>query len=57
MAPHSLSCPKCEKLATRGSLKTWQIVVAVCLFPIGLLVLLMDRKPTECPNCKFTWQA
>lgn len=52
-----LSCPKCGEMATRGGLKGWQILIAICLFPIGLLALLADRNPTQCPKCQHTWQA
>jgi hypothetical protein len=52
-----ISCHKCSELATLGGIPAWQIIVAICFFPIGLLALLGGRKPTECPSCKYTWQA
>jgi predicted nucleic-acid-binding Zn-ribbon protein len=52
-----LSCPKCGEMAKRGGFKAWQIIVAICFFPIGLLALLADRNPTQCPKCHHTWQA
>jgi len=52
----NLTCPKCDQLATRGGFKTWQIVVAICFFPIGLLALLADRNPTVCGSCDHRWQ-
>jgi len=52
-----ITCPKCGTLAPQGGFPVWQIVVAICFFPVGLLAFLAGRKPTECPNCKFTWQA
>lgn len=52
-----LSCPKCSESATKGSFKTWQIIVAICFFPLGLLALLADREPTKCPKCDHVWQA
>jgi hypothetical protein len=52
-----LSCPKCDEMATRGGFKVWQIILAICLFPIGLLAFLADRNLTECPKCGHTWQA
>lgn len=52
-----VSCPKCQTLCTRGGFKAWQIIIAVCFFPIGLLALLADREPTRCTNCGFTWIA
>ena len=51
----NLSCPKCGELTKRGGYKAWQIIVAVCLFPIGLLALLADRNPTTCQKCGHTW--
>ena len=47
---------KCGEMATRGGFKGWQIIVAICFFPIGLLALLADRNPTTCPKCNHTWQ-
>ena len=52
-----LSCPKCNEMANRGGFKAWQIIVAICFFPLGLLALLADRKPTTCPKCGHAWQA
>ena len=52
-----LSCPKCGALTTKGKYKTWQIIVAICFFPIGLLALQADREPTVCQQCGNTWQA
>lgn len=52
-----LSCPKCSEMANQGGFYTWQIIVAICFFPVGLLALLCGRKPTQCPKCKHTWQA
>ena len=51
----NLSCPKCGELTKKGGYKTWQIIVAVCLFPLGLLALLADRNPTTCQKCGHTW--
>ena len=52
-----LSCQKCIEMATRGGFKAWQIIVAICFFPIDLLALLADREPTRCPKCRHRWQA
>ena len=52
----NLSCPKCSELTKKGGYKTWQIIVAVCFFPLGLLALLADRNPTTCQKCGHTWQ-
>ncbi|WP_081483219.1 DUF2367 domain-containing protein [Aquimarina agarilytica] len=52
-----LSCPKCENLTKRGGFRAWQIIVAICFFPVGLLALLADRSPTQCNKCGHTWQA
>jgi len=51
-----LSCPKCGGLAERGGYPAWVILVAICLFPVGLLALLAGRKPTVCPKCQNAWQ-
>jgi hypothetical protein len=51
-----ISCPKCGKMADKGGFYAWQIIVSICFFPIGLLSLLAGRQPTQCPECKHTWQ-
>lgn len=50
-----ISCPRCNKGANRGGIPTWQIIVAVCFFPIGLLALLAGRDPNSCPHCGHKW--
>jgi len=52
-----ISCPKCDVMATRGGFKAWQIIVAICFFPIGLLALLAEREATKCPKCGNIWIA
>jgi hypothetical protein len=51
-----ISCPKCQATTKRGGYKQWQIIVAICFFPIGLLALLSDREPTQCVKCGNIWQ-
>ncbi len=53
----ALSCPRCGAFAKRGGYQAWQIIIAICFFPIGLIALAADRSPTVCPHCGFTWQA
>ena len=50
-----ISCPKCDALADRGGYQTWQWVVSICAFPIGLLSLLAGRKPNICKSCGYSW--
>ena len=50
-----VSCPKCSTQTKTGGYQTWQIVVSVCFFPIGLLSLLAGKKPTTCGKCGHTW--
>jgi len=52
-----VSCPKCSKQTVQGGFQTWQIIVSICFFPLGLLSLLAGRKPTTCQQCKHVWQA
>tara|TARA_B110000858_G_C17395587_1_gene290135 strand:+ start:170 stop:367 length:198 start_codon:yes stop_codon:yes gene_type:complete len=52
-----ISCPECKKITEKGKYNTWQILVAICLFPIGLFALLAERKPTKCNSCNYIWQA
>lgn len=51
-----ISCPKCSKPAKKGGYKTWQIIVAICFFPIGLLALLADKETSSCQSCGHMWQ-
>tara|TARA_B110000914_G_C15107016_1_gene284324 strand:- start:303 stop:470 length:168 start_codon:yes stop_codon:yes gene_type:complete len=51
-----VSCPECKKPTQSGGYESWQIIVAICFFPIGLLALLMSKKPTSCNSCGFIWQ-
>jgi hypothetical protein len=52
-----LACPKCNTSQKRAGYPAWAIVVSVCLFPFGLLALLVGRRPTKCVQCGFTWNA
>jgi hypothetical protein len=52
-----VSCPKCSKQTAQGGFPAWEIIVAICFFPLGLLALLAGRKPTTCQHCGNTWQA
>jgi hypothetical protein len=51
-----LSCPNCDAMAIKGGFKIWQIIVAIFFFPVSILALFADRKPTKCPKCAHTWQ-
>jgi hypothetical protein len=53
----ALTCPRCGGMAKRGGYQAWQIIIAICFFPIGMLALLADKSPTVCPNCGYSWQA
>ena len=50
-------CPKCKQLTPKSGYKAWQIIVAICFFPLGLIALDMDGKTTTCKNCGYTWLA
>lgn len=52
-----VTCPKCSKQTSQGGFPAWEIIVAICFFPLGLLALLAGRKPTTCQHCGNTWQA
>jgi rubrerythrin len=54
---YGISCPRCPSKAYRGIRPAWSILVAIFLFPIGLLALCAGRNPTTCPACGFTWIA
>jgi len=51
-----VSCPKCDTQTAQGGYHAWQIIVAICFFPIGLIALFMDKQPTRCSSCDHTWQ-
>jgi hypothetical protein len=53
----AISCSKCNTMTERAGYPAWVIIVAICLFPVGLLALLAGRKPTTCGHCGFTWNA
>lgn len=55
MASKIVSCPKCDGMAQGGGFNTWQIVVSICFFPIGLLSLLASKKPNICHKCGHIW--
>ena len=46
-----VKCPKCGFLTKQAGYLPWQILVSIFLFPIGLMSLLLDRKPTVCAQC------
>jgi hypothetical protein len=50
-----ISCPKCSKPAQQGSFHTWQIIVAICFFPVGLIALLLEKQPSKCMDCGHMW--
>jgi hypothetical protein len=51
-----VKCPKCGESTKQGGYYIWQIAIAICFFPIGLLALLGNREPTVCIHCQHTWQ-
>jgi hypothetical protein len=53
----NIYCPKCKSLTKQGGYKTWQIVVSICFFPLGLIALDADKKLSKCCNCGLVWQA
>jgi len=53
----TVSCPKCSTPNIQAGFPAWTIIVSICFFPLGLLALLAGRKPTQCRQCGFIWQA
>lgn len=51
-----VTCPKCAEPTKQGGYYIWQVGVAICFFPIGLIALLSNRQPTVCIHCQHTWQ-
>ena len=52
-----ISCPNCRERTPQAGFPAWQIVVAVCFFPLGLLALLAGRDPTTCQHCDYIFRA
>lgn len=57
MSLENIYCPKCKKITKKNGYHLWQIIISVCFFPIGLIVLDADKKPTVCEHCRHTWIA
>lgn len=54
-----IACPQCSKETIRAGYPVWAKFIAFCfapLFGIGLLALLVGRKPTVCQYCGHTWK-
>ncbi len=51
-----VSCPMCSNQTTLAGFPAWEIIVAICFLPLGLLALLAGRKPTTCRHCGHIWQ-
>jgi hypothetical protein len=51
----SVTCPRCGQQTARGVIPVWQIIVAICFFPLGLLALLAGRRDPVCQHCGHTW--
>jgi len=49
-------CPKCKNLTPEKGYKVWQILVAICFFPLGLIALDLDKKVTVCKHCGYAFQ-
>ena len=45
----------CKIIEEEGKLETWRIVLAVLLFPVGLLFLFVKpkRNVKYCPDCGY----
>ena len=52
-----VSCPKCSKQTSQAGCPAWEILVAICFFPLGLLALLAGRNPTTCEHFGPTGQS
>ena len=52
-----VTCPRCGAAAGRAGFPAWVVMVAICLFPVGLLALLAGRSPSMCAKCGTAWQA
>ena len=49
-------CPQCHLPTKNAGYPLWVIIVAVCLFPVGMLACLAGRKPTTCKHCGLQWK-
>ncbi|MDR0822403.1 MAG: hypothetical protein LBN20_01295 [Endomicrobium sp.] len=50
-----IKCPKCGNLIQKGNFAAWQIILAICFFPVGLVSFLAGRGPTTCHHCNTTF--
>ena len=50
-----VNCPHCSQSTKQGGYAVWQIIVAICFFPIGLLALMAGRQPATCEHCGKTF--
>ena len=48
--------PKCKQLTLENGYHFWQILVAICFFPLGLIALDLDKKETVCNHCGYRFQ-
>jgi DNA-directed RNA polymerase subunit RPC12/RpoP len=55
-AKNYVSCPHCGANVKKETFEVWQYIVAICLFPIGLLALLAGRKPATCYKCNTVFK-
>jgi len=56
-ADNIVSCPKCGAAATLGGYRTWQTILSILFFPLGLLSLIAGRTPSRCASCRHKWMA
>jgi len=51
-----ITCVQCGSTTPRAGFATWQWLVSICVFPLGLLSLLVGRKATTCQHCGHSWR-
>jgi hypothetical protein len=51
-----VKCVQCGAITPRGRFATWQVLVSIFFFPLGMLSLFLGRKATTCRNCGYSWQ-
>jgi len=55
-AMSKISCPNCRQVTPRAGFGCLAVGLSIALFPVGLLFLLLGRKPTACRHCKFIFK-
>jgi hypothetical protein len=57
IVPMMVSCPQCGSPTPRAGYAIYKWLIAIFLFPFGLLIFRTARNPTQCVKCSTSWVA